>query len=391
MTPLIRRFVQLRMPACIALLAVCPPVLPADVYGTAYTVLLRGHAPPTATSPRPMTPGIYPVLPQQRPAPARPQQHGLMRLVVSRGGQELATASYDSRLDGYLFRLPMAVDVSRGPVCLVLKNASGASIPVRDARGTDDGFAFRNAAWEAEAARVGDLRELRSELANLNARVSQEAAELDRLQTDAGGIFTPQDCPLGPAEPDPARPAAALAGDDAARLSGAVCALVWEQAFGRVSVDAGRLFGDAGASSDWSTRESARAVADAMPSLKLSVDERDSRLITDAAVKGRAYLEHADGVRAFIRVHASCKQDVARRAALEVQKWNAATDLARQAPQRSKARCEQRAARIQQLLATQGKATPYRTELERRIAQLERTPPAGADSVRIDNASCKEL
>jgi hypothetical protein len=366
----------------------CPAANAADVYGTAYTVLLRGHAPPGAVAPRPpAVPGLYAV-PQSRPAPARPATAG-MRLVLSTTGQELASASYDSRLGGYLFRLPMSAAV-RGPVCLVLKGPTGASLPVRDARGGDDGFAFRNIAWEAEAGRVGELTELRGELASLNARIEQERTELARLQADSGGVMQPQDCTLGPVEPDPPRPAAALSVEDASRAAGGICALAWERAAGAAAASFGRLFADAGLAADWTGRESVRPAADGLTGLRLSFDDREGRLISTAASRGSAYLEHADGVRAFVRVQNACRQDVLRLAAAQVQAWQSAVDLARQAPQRAKARCEQRATRVQALLATQGKAAPFRTELERRIAHLAATPPAAADSARIDHVACRE-
>lgn len=370
----------------------------AEVIGTAYTVLLRGYGPRQAVQQpqvpqRIAIPGVTPGLrpgqqPVQQPQRQAAQPTATMRLVDNRSGQPVASANYDGSIDGYMFRLPMKPELAGGDVCLVIKNAAGVSIPVRSERGADDGYAFRNAAWLAEIGRMSELGGLRQEHAGLLAELDRSGQEIDRLTAENNGIAKSEQCTSGQPQPDPPRPAAALEPAEAGAQAGALCALAWERAFEKTGIDPGRLFGDAGLAADWAARAAARPIAQALPPFKLELRDNDARTIPDAAVKGRAYLEHAEGVRALIRVHAACRSEIGRLAAAEVQAWQNAIVAAREAPQRSRAACEQRLVRIEQLRVTQAKAPAYRRELERRIATLDGQTPSGTEATRIDGAAC---
>lgn len=384
------------LPVLVALLAT-PVVEAAEVVGTAYTVLLRGHGsrqsvqqpqqPQRIGIPGITTPVLRPV-PQPRPQRQAAMPSATMRLVDTRSGQQVATASYDATIDGYMFRLPMKVDLSRGDVCLVIKNAAGVSIPVRDERGPDDGYAFRNPAWLAEVGRISELAGLRAEHTALVAELEKGAREIDTLVAENNGVGSVDQCVSGALQPDPPRPLGALEPAEVAVQAGPVCALAWERSFERISVDPSRLFADAGLAADWTARAAARPMAQALPPVKLELRDNDGRTIPDAASKGRAYLEHAEGVRALVRVHAACKNEVGRLAAREVQAWQNATTAARNAPARVKAACEQRLVRIDQLRAAQAKAPTYRRELERRITALDGAAPTGNEANRIDGVAC---
>ncbi len=380
----------------LAALAAAPAAPAAEVVGTAYTVLLRGHGPrqPAQAQPpqRVGTPGL--TMPIRQPQPIQPRRQPslpatMMRLVDGRTGLPFATANYDATIDGYMFRLPMTIDVGRGDVCLLIKNAAGVSIPVRDERAGDDGYAFRNPAWQAEAGRLGELATLRAEHAGLVADLDKGTREIEAAQAENGGVTQASQCQDGAAQPDPPRPPGALDPADAAARAGAICAVAWERSFEPTRIDPGRLFGEAGLAADWAAREAARPVAQSLRGLRLELRDNDARTIPDAAAKGRAYLEHAEGLRAMVRVHNACKAEVDRLAAGEVRAWQNAVEVARAAPRLARAACEQRIARIDQLRARLAKGPAFRQELERRIATLDAGAPPAADSIRIDSLACK--
>lgn len=368
----------------------------AEVVGTAYTVLLRGHgprqvAPPVLLQRAPGT-GLYPaprVQPGGLPPQAVPQPVTSLRLVDLRSGQTLASAAYDAALDGYMFRLPMKLEAAGAEPCLAIRTAAGLGIAVRAPQPGDNGQAFRHPVWAAEAGRLGELAALRAEQATLAQEFRKTQAEIGSLTSENSGIASPQQCVPGPVQPDPPRPAAALDPAEAGERAGPVCALAWVRAFAPTKVDLMRLFSEAGLSADWSQREAVRPVAQALAGLRLDFRDNDTRTILDAAAKGRAYLEHADGLRAFVRVHGACRAEVLRLAAGEVQAWQAAVAVARSAPERARAACEQRFARIEQLGDRLVKGRAFEVELERRIGVLEAVVPPEAEGVRIDGLACR--
>lgn len=384
------------------------PCVAAEVVGTAYTVLLRGHGPVQAAQPpsaqpmrrtTPLLPGV--VLPVPSPAPSRqraqpayPQRPAAtagMQLVDARSGRTVGTATYDASIDGYMFRLPMQLNGPGGEACFLFKTAAGQGLPLRPEGPGDDGYGFRHPAWQAEAGRLGELAALQAELGTLLGDLERGAREIDALSAENQGVTAAGQCQPGPPQPDPPRPALALEAPEAQRAAGPLCALRWERGFEPTKVDPGRLFDEAGLGADWGARRAAAAAAWAAASAKLQLGMSDSEgaLILAAAAKGRAFLEHAEGLRALQRTHGACKADALRVFDDELQSWQRGVAGARAAPLQAKARCEQRVARIEQLRGQQGAAPAYRQQLEQRIGTLERTAPPAADSARLDTLPCR--
>ncbi len=382
MTAMPRRDKLLRVFAATSAALMLSHAQAVEVIGTAYTVLYRG--PVSSGTPPPGYPYTPPYGRQQ------PVNAGALRLINGRSGQEIARTGFDPSINGYLFRLPLKADLSQGDVCLVFKNSMGASIAVRDERRDDDGYAFRNPDWEAEVSRNAELTELRAELSSLTKRLATEQSELAKLGADPDTAGTGP-CTLGPALPEPLRPVAALPPDEAAGVSGGICAVRWESAFGRANVDPSRLFADANLSGDWDARAKQRQTAAALGDLRLSVSASDSQQLLDAALKGRAFLEHADGVKTLVRLHDHCKAEVVRLTATQNALWAQAREAALQAPQRAKAQCEAKRARLEQIKTTQAKGQSYQAQIEKRLTVLESNTPSTSDTTRIDGKACKDL
>ena len=376
-----------------------------ELTGTAYTITYKG---PTGMASRPDIPQPayrpparrYPLLfpapstpspryPTARPSTSIPET---LRLVNGRNGQELARAQFDARIEAYFFNLPFNLQTASSEVCLVLKNAAGTSLPVRDEARSDDGYAFRNPLWEKELARISELNQLRAELKTLNDLLENAQQDYQHLRQEQAGAGMPENaCVMPPPAEPPTRPSKALTVEMAQRIAGALCALKWEQQFSEWKAEPTRLFGEAGLAEDWRQRESQRGAEAVWTEIKLKLAPGDDDLIVNAAAKGHAYLEHADGIRAMNRVHGACRANVAEAAALANREWEAAKYAFRDAPTRAVKQCEARLARMEQLRQSQTSAPAYREALGRRIAELEAISTSASESKRLDNLPCKDL
>jgi hypothetical protein len=110
-------------------------------------------------------------------------------------------------------------------------------------------------------------------------------------------------------------------------------------------------------------------------------------LVVDAARRGRAYLEHADGVRTLQRAQTACRSEVHRLAQQALTDWSRSVEEARSQPQRQREQCVQTLARIDQLRQAQSAGPVYLLELDRRIAELA-TPPAAGDPAALNAQRC---
>lgn len=339
----------------------------SDLTGTPYTVLWRGAGFAQA--------GADPRSPFGRAAPLPPAS-AMLRVVDVAARRELARATFDARLRGWLFQMPFAGIDARAGRCLALVDQRNQFIPVRPPSAVDGGLSFRNPLWERELDRVAELAALRREQATVQAQVQTVAGDVARLSAEVGlpvGASAEQ-CPLPPAPEDPPRPAGALEPAQVAPVAGPVCAWRWERDHGgRVSLE--RLFADAGLDADWRARAEAATVAAALPAFRLPIAPVDLSLVLDAAAKGRTFLEHADGVRVLARAHAACREEVGRQAGVVRQRWLQAVDEARQAPQRARLQCAQKVEQMARLQAAQAAAPALLAALERQIAQLSAPPP----------------
>lgn len=377
-----------------------------ELTGTAYTITYKG---PTGMASRPVIPQTptyrqptrrYPQLfplpstpstryPTARPSTSIPEA---LSLINGRNGQELARAQFDARIEAYFFNLPFNLQTASPEVCLVLKNAAGTSLPVRDEARGDDGYAFRNPLWEKELARVSELNQLRVELKSLNDLLENAQQEYQRLRQEQASAGMPEDaCVMPPPAEPPARPAKALTEEMAQRIAGTLCALKWEHQFIEWRVDPSRLFGEAGLAEDWRQRDLQRGTDSIWTEIKLKLAPGDDDLILNAAVKGHAYLEHADGIRAFNRAHGTCRANVAETAAMANREWEAAKSAVRDFPTRSVKQCEARLARREQLRQSLSSAPAYREALGKRIAELEAISTSASESRRLDNLQCRDI
>lgn len=399
-----RGLVRPARPALLAALAALAAALPAgpagavEVVGTVFTVIYRGPAGTAAEEasrrPDPRQPAYpaYPAQPrlriQPQAVPPRPTGQamavapGMVRLVDARTGAELGRAAFDTRLDGWMFRLPM--DPSRvAGGCLSLRSAAGGMLPVREPRGGDDGLSFAHPLWFEEVGRQGEQLALRRELAALDERQAAAQAEQARLQAS----LPPGACVAPAPQPDPPRPPAALEAAQAQAVAPGVCALRWQQVLGP-HADLTRLFQEAGLGADWGARDSARPVAETLPRLRLQASEPELVQVLEAARKGRAFLEHATGVQVLTRVQSACRAEVPAQAAVAVREWEERVRQVRQAPARLLQECETGKQRLEQLRVQMGSGGQYRTELERRVAGLVTDAPS-TRSERLEQNQCR--
>lgn len=352
-----------------------------ELSGTAFSVLYRGPA-SAAAAPA----GVQRRLPYAQPgfAPAPPRVASL-RLQLARNAQDIARADFDERLNGFMFTLPLAA--ASAPVCLRLVSAGGQPLPVRASGG--DLYAFRNPLWERELVRVGEFQQLQAELAQLDRQLHTERAELQKLQAEQG-VAAGAACTLGAAPPEPPRPLQALAPADVRPVAGGLCALRWEAVFAESRVDLARIFDDAGLAADWSQREAQRAGAPAWSGLRLSLTQGDFNLVRDAATKGRAFLEHAEGLRLVARVQQACRGRVAELASQALSAWDAERQANAEMPQRALQACQARAARIEQIQRGHTVAPAYRQELVRRIDQVRESTSSAQQRQRLDDQPCRD-
>lgn len=333
----------------------------ADVTGTAYSIVVRNVD----------QPATRPVRPSRSVAPVT---GGMLRLVDVRSRRELARSVWDAQLNGYFFQLPLTGAPVASPTCLALVDGYNRYVPVRDIAGNDPGTSFAHPRWDELLGRSSELAGLKAEQATLQAQRQQAGDELMRLQAEASaaGAVTPGRCPLPPPPPPPARPADAMEAADAQRTSAALCALRWEQAIGN-SAQLGRLFAEAGLASDWEGRGSAREIAERMQSVRLNLSQSDIALVQDAALKGRTFLQHADGVRALVGGQDLCRRAMLAHAEQARASWQLATEAVKSQPERERQRCEARIARIVQLKQAETQAGAYAAELDRQVGELMRS------------------
>ncbi|MBK1615496.1 hypothetical protein CKO44_18710 [Rubrivivax gelatinosus] len=359
-----------------------------ELTGTPYTVLYRGLvAAPAAAAPGRQIPA-WPYNRAQPPAPAAATGAPL-RLVDVQTRRDIARASYDARLGGYLFQLPLVGVDAAAPPCLAIVDMRQQALSVRAAEPGDAGFAFRNPAWEQEIGRAGEQISLRGERERVEAQIRDADNELGQHEKDFGAAVMAGQaaCPVPPARPGPPRPAAALEPAELPAVAGALCALHWEREVA-ARVDLGPLFTDAGAAADWRGRGEARPLAESMPGLRLAIVAADAALVREAAAKGRTFLEHADGLRVFGRVQAACRNEVGRQAQEARSRWLAEVDAAARHPQREQQRCEDARARVTQLRAARIQGPQYLAALDRRLAALA-NPPAADDPIPLDRETCR--
>lgn len=373
------------VPCCTALFVIAalwPIAVVAEsieLTGSAFTVMYRGPTGQTPPTPEPALRRSY-----QMPT-ARPQG---LRLLNGRTGQELARAEFDTRLNGYMFALPLAAQGPVAPICLVLKNSVGRSLPVRDERPGDDGYAFRNPLWEAELSRAGELQQLQAELQQLEKQLATERAELQKLQAETA---PGKACALGPAVAEPARPLQALNPSEAIAAAGGFCALRWEAAFAESRIDLERLFTEAGLSADWAQRVNYRAATSVWQALRLQLTSSDATLVRDAATRGRAFLEHGEGLKVLARAHQACRTQVPELAATALRAWEGERQAAAEAPQRALQACQARQIRIDTLTRAHTAAPAYREQLTRRIEQLRISGGQSTQTRRLDELPCRDL
>lgn len=349
-----------------------------ELTGTPYTLVWRGSAYAQRA------PGLPPGYGRQPPAAGV-----VLRVVDVTARRELARAAYDARLGGWLFQLPMAGFAGPAPRCLGLVDPRNQYVAVRPSSGIDNGAGFRNPLWERELTRHGDLAALTRERDSVRSQVQTVEGDIARLVAEIGlpeGSRASQ-CPTPPAPPDPPRPPGALDPAQAADAAGRICAWRWERDHGS-RAPLGRLFSDAGLDGDWNARGDVRAVAEDLPDLRIPIVGADLALVLDAAQKGRTYLEHADGVRVLTRAHGACRAEVARTAAASRLRWQQATEMARQAPQRAVEQCAQKLDRIGKLRSAQAAAPALLAVLDQRIAELS-SPPPGDQPVPLHHQLCQ--
>jgi hypothetical protein len=388
---------KLRLAARLVLGGALVPGLPAwgvELSGTAFTVIYRGpaQAPTDQAAPagRPqmnLPNNIRPLFRIQTPTPQVQRGAGagagaILRLADARNGAEVARASYDPRLDGWMFQLPMNASPAGGG-CMTLRSASGGMLALRDSSGADDGLSFFNPLWANELGRQIELAEIKRDLATLDARQAEAQAEQSRLQA----AWPAAACEAPPVPPDPARPAAAIDPAEARAAAPGVCAARWHQVLSKY-VDLGRMFQDAGLASDWASREAGAGAAQALPQLRLNASVDELNLVLDAARKGRAFLEHANGVQILQRVQAVCRAELPAQAAAATREWEALVQQARQTPARVLKECQAGKARLEQLKTQLGAGAPYRAELERRATSLASALPP-TTSVSLDQSLCR--
>lgn len=381
---------RLALALLMALVAAPPAAAQGELTGTAYTVLYRGRVPGAGMAPLPRP---DPYQRNRMGLPLRtelaPGSDPMLRLIDAGARREVARAEYDARLGGYLFSLPFDTANAGTERCLALLTPNNLYVVVRPASGRDTGAAFRNPAWDAESGRVAELAALKSERENVYGQAQAVTREIAQLQAESGlpPGAKPEQCPTPPTPPEPPRPATAVDPQEAAAIAGPACALRWERDHGE-RVNLGRIFSDSGVANDWQQRARGASLLERLPELRVPIAAADLAVVADAAAKGRAYLEHGDGVRLFSRAHAACREQAVRLSEASMQAWERAKAEAREAPQRAHLQCTQRLTRIAQLQAAQGNTPAYLAALDRRIAQRAEPPPA-SDPVPLHLQSCQ--
>lgn len=368
--------------------------LALDLTGTAYTIIYRGptgmpeQAQPAIPFPSSRySPYSWPQLsrPQlQYPYNGAPVAMPILQLMNDQTGKKLSSASFDSRLKGYVFNLPFNLLSESHGVCLLIKNASGKSLPMRDESGNDDGYGFRNALWEAELARVSELASLQHKLDTLKLQIDSIPQEIKRLQEDqiANGV-TDNACKLQPEPPTPARPVTALSPSDAEQSAGGICAAKWGGLLPEQDERVTNYIEEAGIGKDWQARITFQTTA------KLwNITPKISKEAIDAINKGKSNLEYTNSQHSLMSMHKQCRADIIKLAEDSVHHWEEAQKNSKLAPKRALEQCEMRVAEMQRLQKTLTDAHPNRTKLEQQISELKQNQAPADKQQRLDNKSC---
>jgi len=326
---------------------------------------------------------------RRRPAARNAPPAARLSVVDVRTRQTLATSAYDPAIGGYLFRMPARfAQAGVEPICLTLRTARGTPIPLRAERKDDDGYEFRNPAWEALVQRSTRIEAVRAELGPVEDQHALAEAELRAIESKYGAPVAngEQPCAAPAAGPAPARPAAAMDQAAAREAAPAVCALQWEA---RLGESAEAMFRDTGRPDTWARRASFRAAHDAMPVPSLEVAGGDLELIRSAAVGGPLVLQHQKGVRQFDSAHSACERRVEDIAAQTLAAWNDQVRNRAAAPQLARERCEADVLKVPQLRNRMREAQDRRTALAARLAEIERAGVSSAGAASLDAMRCR--
>lgn len=326
---------------------------------------------------------------RRRTAAAQAAPTARLSVVAVGTRQMLATAAYDPAIGGYLFRLPARfAQAGVESICLTLRTARGTPVPLRAEGKDDDGYEFRNPAWEALVQRSTRIQAVRAELAPVEDQHALAEAELAAIEKKYGAPVAngQQPCAAPAAAPAPARPAAAMEKAAAAEAGPGVCALLWEA---RLGASAEAMFRDTGRADVWSGRASARAAHDALPAPALEVSGGDLELIRSAAVGGPLVLQHQKGLRQFDSAHAACERRVVELAAQMLAAWDEQVRNRAAAPQLARERCEADVRKVPPLRDRLREAQARRNALTARLEELERAGAASAGEASLDATRCR--
>jgi len=326
--------------------------------------------------------------PRRRKAAAASSPSTRLSVVPVRSRQAIASASFDPAVGGYLFRMPARIpNAGLEPICLTLRTARGTPIPLRQERGDDDGYEFRNPAWEELVQKAGRIEAVKAELAPIDDQYLLAKAERDAIGKKYGEPVASgsQPCPTPAAGPPPPRPASALEDGPAREAAPGMCALKWEASLGP---SAAAMFEDAGKPEVWARRAEARVAFDAMPTLALDVSGGDLELIRSAAVGGPLVLQHQKGVQAFEAGQSACERRVPQMAAQALSGWNEQVKNLASAPQIARQRCEADVAKVAGLEERMRDAQAKRAPLAARLADLEEVGGTPAAPVKLDSTRC---
>jgi len=326
--------------------------------------------------------------PRRLRAGAPPPPSARLNVVAARTRQNIATANFDPAIGGYFFRMPARVaNAGLGPICLTLRTARGTPIPLREERGEDDGYEFRNPAWEELVQKGGRIEAVKAELAPIDDQYLLAKAEVEAIEKKYGATVArgDQPCPTPAAGAAPPRPASAMDEGLAREAAPGLCALKWEALLGQ---NGAAMFKDTGKPDVWARRGDARAALDAMPMLSIDVSAADLELIRAAAVGGPLVLQHQKGVRAFDTAQRACERRVPQIAAESFAAWNDQVRNLASAPQQARQRCETDVAKVAGLEQRMRDAQARRAPLAARLADLEGAGRSGAGPEKLDSTRC---
>ncbi len=384
---------------CALLSLICNVATAAEVTGTAFSLIYRG--PDTSIS-RSNSGGKIDVrtnsrgnidlridLPDQRQRSMRD-----VFLLDARTGVQLARAKFDQRIDGHFFQLPIISDVTRTPTCLMIKGLDGATIPVRDAKGNDDGYTFRHPLWESALNAQFEKSGLAAERNRMTTKLEADLRTLAEVYTALG--ISPTDafpvCQFGPPVPQPLRPKLALVRNEAEDLSKGLCASEFGSYFLRHRTGLATMFADAGHGAAWAaaSTENLNALAgiDGSKPLVTPPSDEEVKTVISALSKGRQSFDYSTATKTINAFMGSCRGAVIKLAAETLDKWDADKKAAEIAPQTTKSICEARIAQVTQLRAAIQKGEAYRSALEQKLSAAG-TNSSYSEKTRLDLIPCE--